>query len=84
MDSKTLLNIYGVLGAALFAFAFSLFWLDDALHRAGRREIASFAATSMRKMTMRGDSTNAKRFLPFPDQPMKLLRPMVGVAALFR
>ena len=28
MDSSTLLKIYGTLGAALFSFAFNLFWLE--------------------------------------------------------
>jgi hypothetical protein len=28
VDSKTLLKIYGVVGAALFSFAFNLFWLE--------------------------------------------------------
>lgn len=60
------------------------FLLADALGRAVRSEIASFAVVV--------DATNeaARRFyeresfLPFPDQPMKLFRPMADIAALFR
>ena len=60
------------------------FLLADALGRAVRSEIASFAVVV--------DATNeaARRFyeresfLPFPDQPMKLFRPMADIAALFK
>jgi len=59
------------------------FLLADALCRATRSEIASFAVI----VDAKGD--NARRFyeresfLPFPDQPMKLFRPMADIRRLF-
>jgi GNAT superfamily N-acetyltransferase len=59
------------------------FLLADALFRAVRSEIVSFA------MIVDAREDNARRFyeresfLPFPDQPMKLFRPMRDIAALF-
>jgi len=60
------------------------FLLADALCRAVRSEIASFAVIVDAK------DENAKRFyeresfLPFPDQPLKLFRPMSNIEALFK
>ncbi|MFC3164868.1 GNAT family N-acetyltransferase [Ciceribacter thiooxidans] len=60
------------------------FLLADALYRATRSEIASFAVIVDAK------DENARRFyehesfLPFPDQPLKLFRPMSDIEALFR
>jgi len=59
------------------------FLLGDALLRAVRSEIASFAVIVDAK-------ENARRFyeresyLPFPDQPLRLLRPMADIAELFK
>lgn len=60
------------------------FLLADALHRSVRSEIASFAVVVDAK------DDNARRFyeregfLPFPDQPMKLFRPMSDIAEMFK
>jgi GNAT superfamily N-acetyltransferase len=60
------------------------FLLADALYRTLRSEIASFAVIVDAK------DENAKRFyeresfLPFPDQPMKLFRPIADIEALFK
>jgi len=57
--------------------------LADALYRAAQSEIASFAVIVDAK------DDNARRFyeregfLPFPDQPMKLFRPMADIRRLF-
>jgi GNAT superfamily N-acetyltransferase len=59
------------------------FLLADALYRAARSEIASFA------VIVNAKDDNARRFyeresfLPFPDQPMKLFRPMADIRRLF-
>jgi GNAT superfamily N-acetyltransferase len=59
------------------------FLLADALYRAARSEIASFA------MIVDVKDENARRFyeresfLPLPDQPMKLFRPMADIRRLF-
>ncbi|TPO13074.1 GNAT family N-acetyltransferase [Mesorhizobium sp. B1-1-5] len=58
--------------------------LADALLRSLRSEIAAFA------VIVNAKDGNARRFyqresfLPFPDQPMKLFRPMADIAELFR
>jgi GNAT superfamily N-acetyltransferase len=60
------------------------FLLADALYRALRSEIASFA------VIVEAKDENAKQFylresfLAFPDQPRKLFRPMADIEALFR
>lgn len=60
------------------------FLLADALYWALRSEIASFA------VVVEAKDENAERFylresfLPFPDQPRKLFRPMADIEALFR
>ncbi len=62
---------------------FGRFLLADALHRALRSEIASFA------VIVDAEDESARRFyeresfLPFPDQPMKLFLPMAAIAKLF-
>lgn len=59
------------------------FLLADALYRAVRSQIAAFA------IIVEAKDDNARRFyeresfLPFPDQPMKLFRPMADIAKLF-
>lgn len=59
------------------------FLLADALYRAVRSEIASFA------LIVDAKDENARRFyeresfLPLRDQPMKLFRPMADIARLF-
>ena len=66
------------------AKGYGRFLLADALYRAARNEIASFAVIVDAK------DDNAKRFyeresfLPFPDQPMKLFRSMADIEKLFR
>jgi GNAT superfamily N-acetyltransferase len=59
------------------------FLLADALHRAVRSEIASFAVIVDAKDDNARRFYERESFLPFPDQPMRLFRPMVDVAALF-
>ena len=60
------------------------FLLADALFRSVRSEIASFA------IIVEAKDENARRFyeresfLPFPDQPLKLFRPMADIAELFK
>lgn len=60
------------------------FLLADALNRAVRSEIASFAVIvdakdeSVRRFYAR------ESFLPFRDQPLKLFLPMASIAALFK
>lgn len=59
------------------------FLLADALHRAVRSEIASFAGIVDAKDEAARQFYFREGFLPFPDQPMKLFRPMEGLARLF-
>jgi GNAT superfamily N-acetyltransferase len=58
--------------------------LADALSRCVRSEIASFAAV----VDVKGEDARRfyqrESFLPFPDQPMKLFRPMADIAELFK
>ncbi len=60
------------------------FLLADALYRAVRGDIASFA------VILDAKDENARRFyeresfLPFPDHPMKLFRPMADIEKLFK
>lgn len=60
------------------------FLLADALYRAVQSEIASFAVIVDAKDENARRFYERESFLPFPDQPMKLFRPMVDIAALFR
>ena len=59
------------------------FLLGDALLRAVRSEIASFAVTVDAKNEAARRFYERESFLPFPDQPMKLYRPMTDIAKLF-
>ena len=60
------------------------FLLADALFRSYRSEIASFAVVVDAKDDHARGFYERESFLPFPDQPMKLFRPMADIAALFR
>jgi len=59
------------------------FLLGDALHRAARSEIASFAMIVDAKDESARRFYERESFLPFPDQPMKLFRPMADIRRLF-
>jgi GNAT superfamily N-acetyltransferase len=59
------------------------FLLADALYRAARSEIASFAVIVDAKDDSARRFYERESFLPLPDQPMKLFRPMVDVRQLF-
>ncbi|MDX8438435.1 GNAT family N-acetyltransferase [Mesorhizobium sp. VK3E] len=58
--------------------------LADALHRSLRSEIASFAVIVDAKDESACRFYERESFLPFPDQPMKLFRPMADIEELFR
>ena len=57
--------------------------LADALYRATRSEIASFAVIVDAKDEKARRFYERESFLPFPDQPMKLFRPMAHIRRLF-
>jgi GNAT superfamily N-acetyltransferase len=59
------------------------FLLADALLRAVRSEIASFAVVVDAKDQAARRFYERESFLPFPDQPMKLFRPMADIQRLF-
>ena len=59
------------------------FLLADALHRAVRSEIASFAVIVDAKDEAARQFYLRESFLPLPDQPMKLFRSMEDLAKLF-
>ena len=59
------------------------FLLADALYRAARSEIASFAVIVDAKDDSARRFYARESFLPFPDQPMKLYRPMADIRRLF-
>jgi len=59
------------------------FLLADALFRAVRSEIASFAVIVDAKDEAARRFYVGESFLPFPDQPVKLFRPMADIAKLF-
>ncbi|MGH7103011.1 MAG: GNAT family N-acetyltransferase [Acetobacteraceae bacterium] len=59
------------------------FLMADALHRAARREIASFAVIVDAKDENARRFYERESFLPLPDQPMKLFRPMADIRQLF-
>ncbi|HEX6861153.1 MAG TPA: GNAT family N-acetyltransferase [Caulobacteraceae bacterium] len=59
------------------------FLLADALHRALRSEIASFAVMVDAKNEAAYRFYERESFLPFPDQRMRLFLPMSDIAALF-
>lgn len=58
--------------------------LADALFRAVRSEIASFAVVVAAKDENARRFYERESFLPFPDQPMKLFRPMSDIAEMFK
>jgi GNAT superfamily N-acetyltransferase len=60
------------------------FLLADALLRAVRSEIASFAVVVDAKDDAARRFYERESFLPFPDQPMKLFRPMADIEKLFK
>ena len=60
------------------------FLLADALFRSVRSEIASFAVVVDAKDGDARRFYEREGFLPFPDQPSKLFRPMADIATLFR
>lgn len=60
------------------------FLLADALFRAVRSEIASFVVVVDVKDGNARRFYECENFLPFPDQPMKLFRPMADIEQLFK
>lgn len=59
------------------------FLLADALYRAARSEIATFAVIVDAKDDDARRFYERESFLPFPDQPMKLFRPIADIRRLF-
>ena len=59
------------------------FLLADALFRAVRSEIASFAVIVDAKNETARRFYERESFLTLPDQPLKLFRPMTDIAKLF-
>lgn len=62
---------------------FGRFLLADALFRAVRSEIASFAIVVDAKDDAACRFYERESFLPFPDQPLRLFRPMADIAKLY-
>ena len=62
---------------------FGRFLLADALFRALRSEIASFAVIVEAKDEAARRFYERESFLPFPETPMKLFRPMADIEKLF-
>jgi GNAT superfamily N-acetyltransferase len=58
------------------------FLLADALYRAARSEIASFAVIVDAKDDNARRFYERESFLPLPEQPMRLFRPMADIAKL--
>jgi GNAT superfamily N-acetyltransferase len=59
------------------------FLLADALFRSLRSEIASYAVIVDAKDENARRFYERESFLPLPDQPMKLFRPMADIERLF-
>lgn len=59
------------------------FLLADALFRAVRTEIASFAVVVDAKDEAARRFYERESFLPFPDRPLRLFRSMVDIATLY-
>jgi GNAT superfamily N-acetyltransferase len=59
------------------------FLLADALCRSARSEIASFAVIVDAKDENARRFSERESFLPFPDRPMTLFRPMAEIRQLF-
>jgi GNAT superfamily N-acetyltransferase len=64
--------------------SYGRFLLADALLRAVRSEIASFAVVVDAKDNTGRRFYECESFLPFPDEPMKLFRPMADLAKLYK
>ena len=62
---------------------FGRFLLADAMHRALRSQIASFAMIVEAKDDTARAFYARESFLPFPDRPMTLFLPMADIEALF-
>lgn len=60
------------------------FLLADALYRACQSEIAAFAVLVDAKDAHARRFYERESFLPLPDQPMKLFRPLADIRPLFR
>lgn len=60
------------------------FLLADALYRIVRSEIASFAVIVEAKDDNARSFYERESFLPLPDQPMKLFRPISDIEKLFK
>jgi len=60
------------------------FLLADALFRAARSEIATFAVIVDAKDEGARRFYERESFLPFPEQPMRLFRAMADITALFK
>ena len=60
------------------------FLLADALYRAAQSEIASFAVIVDAKDENARRFYERESFLPLPDQPMRLFRPMADLKQLFK
>lgn len=60
------------------------FLLADALFRSVTSDIAAFAIIVDAKDDDARRFYERESFLPFPDHPMKLFRPMADIAALFK
>lgn len=65
------------------AKGYGRFLLADALYRAAQSEIASFAVIVDAKDDNASRFYERESFLPFPDQPMKLFRPMADIRKIF-
>lgn len=70
-------------GSAATGKGYGRFLLADALCRAIRSEIASFAVIVDAKDDNARRFYERESFLPFPDQPMKLFRPIAEIRKLF-
>ncbi len=62
---------------------FGRFLLADALYRSVNSEIASFAVVVDAKDHAAQRFYERESFLPFPDHPLRLFRPMADIAKLF-
>lgn len=66
------------------AKGYGRFLLADALYRACQSEIAAFAVVVDAKDAHARRFYERESFLPLPDQPMKLFRPLADIRPLFR
>ena len=70
-------------GSATARKGYGRFLLADALYRAARSEIASFAVIVDAKDENARRYYERESFLSFPDEPMKLFRPIADIRQLF-